>query len=235
MKISKVRSHLSSARINRYLIATGNNNSRATKLYKHNLRVSQSFLPVISILEVVIRNNINTILTSHFTDSDWIINQKNGFMSHASLTYHHPLTNKTIHNHFLKKCVEKSENKLTKHGLPLSSGKIISDQNFGFWTELFELTFYRILRGRPIQVFNNLPPNTNRIDVMNRLDKVRNFRNRISHSEPICFHNNNIDFSNAIDVYDTIIELFDWIDPELIKFIKDIDSVSVKISNAQKV
>lgn len=235
MKISKVRSHLSSARINRYLIATGNNNSRATKLYKHNLRVSQSFLPVISILEVVIRNNINAILTSHFTDSDWIINQKNGFMSHASLTYHHPLTNKTIHNHFLKKCVEKSENKLTKHGLPLSSGKIISDQNFGFWTELFELTFYRILRGRPIQVFNNLPPNTNRIDVMNRLDKVRNFRNRISHSEPICFHNNNIDFSNAIDVYDTIIELFDWIDPELIKFIKDIDSVSVKISNAQKV
>lgn len=235
MRINKVRSHLSSARINRYLIATGNNNSRAIKLYKHNLRVSQSFLPILSILEVVVRNKINTILTSYFTDPDWIINQKNGFMSHPSLTYRHPLTNRIIHNHFLKKSVEKSENKLHRHGLPLSSGKIISDQNFGFWTELFELTFYRILSGRPIQIFTNLPPNTNRIDVMNRLDKIRSFRNRISHSEPICFHNNNIDFTNAIDVYNTILEIFDWIDPELRKFISDIDSVSVKISNAQKI
>lgn len=235
MRINKVRSNLSSARINRYLIATGNNNSKAIKLYKHNLKVSQSFLPILSILEVVIRNKINTILTSYFTDSDWIINQKNGFMSHPSLTYRHPLTNRIVHNHFLKKSVEKSESRLTRHGLPLSSGKIISDQSFGFWTEMFELTFYRILTGRPIQIFTNLPPNTNRIDVMNRLDKIRSFRNRISHNEPICFHNNTIDFSNAIDVYNTIIELFDWIDPELKKFIKDIDSVSVKITNARRI
>lgn len=235
MKINKIRSHLSSARINRYLITTGNNNSRALKLYKHNLRVSQSFLPILSILEVSIRNNLNTILSSHFTDTDWIINQKNGFMSHAALTYRHPVTNRIIHNHFLKKSVEKSENKLARLGLPLSSGKIISDQNFGFWTELFELTFYRILAGRPIQIFTNLPANTSRIDVMNRLEKIRQFRNRISHSEPICFNNNTIDFGKAIDVYDTIMELFDWIDPELKKFVKDIDSVSVKIRNAQRV
>lgn len=76
MRINKIRGHLSSARINRYLIATGNNNSKAIKLYKHNLKISQSFLPILSILEVVIRNKTNTILTSYFTDSDWIINQK---------------------------------------------------------------------------------------------------------------------------------------------------------------
>lgn len=134
----------------------------------------------------------------------------------------------------MKKSIEKSENKLHRYGLPLSSGKIISNQNFGFWAELFELTFYRILSGRPMQISTNLPPNTNRIDVMNRLDKIRSFRNRISHNEPISSHNNTIDFSNAIDVYDTILEFFDWINPELRKFIRDIDSVSVKIANAQK-
>jgi hypothetical protein len=235
MNIIKIRSHFSSARINRYLIATGNNNTRAIKLYKHNLRVSQSFLPVLSILEVAIRNGISTILTSHFTDPDWIINQKNGFMSHPSLTYTKKSTGRIAQNDFLKNCVLKSENKLTRQRLPLSSGKIISDQNLGFWTELFELTFYKILNGRSIQIFTNLPPNTNRTDVLNRLHKIRNFRNRISHSEPICFHNNNIDFSNAIDVYDTIMELFDWIDPDLRKLIKDIDSVAVKITNAQRV
>ena len=124
---------------------------------------------------------------------------------------------------------------MKRYGISLSVGKIISDQNFGFWTELFELTFYKILSGRPIQIFGNLPTGTNRIDVMNRLNKIRNFRNRISHSEPICFTNNIIDFSEAIDVYATIIELFNWIDPELEKFIKDIDTVSVKITNAQRI
>lgn len=192
-------------------------------------------MPILSILEVSIRNNINTILTSHFTDSDWIINQKNGFMSHTSLSYRHPLTSRVIHNHFLKKSVEKLEEKLTRHGLPLSSGKIISSQNFGFWTELFELTFYKILSGRPIQIFTNLPANTNRIDVLDRLNKIKNFRNRISHSEPICFRNNNIDFSDALDVYNCTMELFEWIDPELKNFIKDVDSVSISISRTEKV
>ena len=235
MRINKVRKHLSSARINRYLIATGNNNQRAMKLYKHNLRVSQSFMPILSVLEVSIRNGLNTILSAHFTDPDWIINQKNGFMSHASLSYYNASAGRIVHNHFLKKAVEKSEKKLKRYGLTLSAGKIISDQNFGFWTELFELTFYKILSGRPIQIFGNLPTGTNRIDVMNRLNKIRNFRNRISHSEPICFTNNIIDFSEATDVYATIIELFNWIDPELEKFIKDIDTVSVKITNAQRI
>ncbi len=235
MKITKVITHLSSARLNRYLIATGNNNSKALRLYKHNLRVSQSFLPILSVLEVSIRNGIDTILTSYFNDPDWIINQKKGFMSHKSLTYSNPLTNKITQNYFLKKCVEKSEYKLRRYRLPISAGKIISDQNFGFWTEMFELTFYKILKGRPIQVFKSLPPNTNRIDVLSRLNKIRNFRNRISHNEPICFDSNNIDFSNAIDVHNTIIELFDWIDPDLKVFIEDIDSVSVKINNAQKI
>lgn len=131
--------------------------------------------------------------------------------------------------------MEKSEHKLTRYGLPLSAGKIISDQNFGFWTELFELTFYRILSGRPIQIFGNLPANTNRIDVLNRLNKIRNFRNRISHSEPICFIDNTIDFSEAIDVHNTIIELLNWLDPELERFTKDIDSVSVRITNSQRI
>ena len=97
------------------------------------------------------------------------------------------------------------------------------------------MTFYRILSGRPIQIFGNLPANTNRIDVLNRLNKIRNFRNRISRSEPICFINNTIDFSEAIDVHNTIIELLNWLDPELERFTKDIDSVSVRITNSQRI
>ncbi len=235
MRINIVSDHFSFPRISRYLTATSNNNQRAIKLYKHNLKVSQSFYTILSVLEVVLRNKLSEKLSSHFSDTNWIINQKSGFMIHPTLTHVHPISGRRIHNHFLKKSVEKTENKLTQNGIAVTPGKIIADQSFSFWTELFELTFFRILRGRPIQIFNYLPAGTSRVDILTRLTKVRKFRNRISHHEPICFNGTAIDFTDALDVYNTIIELLNWIDPNLSGFIADLDQVTKKINSAQRV
>lgn len=76
MKIKDFRHYFSSARVNRYLLATGNSSNRTMKLYKANLRISQSFHPLLGVFEVVLRNRINDVLTVHFVDPDWIINQK---------------------------------------------------------------------------------------------------------------------------------------------------------------
>ncbi len=235
MRINTVRNHFSHHRIDRYLIATSNNNRRAIRLYKHNLKISQSFYPILSVLEIILRNKLNEKLSTHFSDPNWIINQKRGFMIDPALSYNHPRTGRRVNNHFIKESVEKSENKLNRAGIPLSPGKIIADQSFSFWTELFELTYYRILLGRPIQIFQHLPSTTSRVDILNRLTKIRKFRNRISHYEPICFNGNTIDFTEAINVYNTIIELLNWIDPELVKFIKDLDQVNKKITSAMLV
>lgn len=235
MRINIVTNHFSYPRISRYLAATANNNQRAIKLYKHNLKISQSFYNILSILEVVLRNKISEKLSSHFSDPDWIITQKTGFMVHPRLSHIHPVTGRMVHNHFLKKSVEKAEDKLTRRGVTITTGKIIADQNFGFWTELFERTFYIILSGVPIQIFNHLPAGTSRVDILNRLSKIRKFRNRISHHEPICFNATTIDFTYAEDVYNTIIELLNWIDPNLTKFTADIDQVTKKINIARRV
>jgi hypothetical protein len=76
MKFRDFKRFFSEARVNRYLIATSNSNSKAVKLYKANLKVSQAFHPLLGVFEVVLRNRLNDILTSHFMDSNWIINQK---------------------------------------------------------------------------------------------------------------------------------------------------------------
>ena len=65
------------------------------------------------------------------------------------------------------------------------------------------------------------------------MNKIREFRNRINHNEPICFNGNNIDFNYVEDVYNSIIQIINWIDPELINWIQDMDSVMTKISNAK--
>lgn len=235
MKFQKVRQYISAPRITRYLAATGNSVPRTNKLYKANLKVIQSFHPLIGILEVVLRNRINDVLSAHFTDPDWIINQKTGFMSHPSLRYTHKRTARIITNDFLKRQVENAERRLRKSRLTPTSGKIISEQTFGFWTDFFEVHHYRILIGKPIQIFKNLPTGLGRKEACDELNNIRVFRNRINHNEPICFSNNTIDFTYARTVYNSICSVFQWIDPEILTYIKDIDKVQRTIAMAERI
>jgi hypothetical protein len=233
MQFQKVQLFLSTQRIDRYLLATGNSKVKAVKLYKANLKICQAFHPLLGVLEVTLRNCINAKLTQHFNDSEWIINEKGGFMSDPSLTRIDRRTQQRVTNRFLKSSIEKSENTLRRTNSPITSGKIIADQTLGFWTDLFEVHHYRLLLGRPIQIFNHLPARHGRSEVVDRLNKIRKFRNRINQNEPICFSGNNINFNYVEEVYEAIIEIINWIDPELAVWIKNIDSVSTKIANAK--
>lgn len=144
MRIELRNKYFSRPRYNRYLTATGNSTERAKMLYNANIRLAQAFHPILSQFEVVLRNSLNIILSTHFADQDWIINQKTGFMRDSSLRTSH---------YFLRSCVQKTENKLTRRTIPITSGKIISDQTFGFWLSFFLSHHYSLIGGQPIHIF----------------------------------------------------------------------------------
>jgi hypothetical protein len=132
MKLKDFKHYFSSARVNRYLIATWNSTEKTVKLYKANLKISQAFHPLLGILEVVLRNRLNDVLALYFTDPDWIINQKSGFMSDSSLRYTYKRTGVVKTNDFLKREILKAEKRLNKTQTPITSGKIIAEQTLGF-------------------------------------------------------------------------------------------------------
>ncbi len=233
MKFRDFRKYFSTLRVNRYLLATGNSTGKAVKLYKANLKISQAFHPLLGVFEVVFRNRLNDILTAHFTDPDWIINQKGGFMSDPSLRFIYKRTRQQKTNDFLKREINKAEKRLHKTRTPITSGKIIAEQTLGFWTDLFEVHHYRLLKGKPIQIFQTLPSGYGRKEVNDELDKVRRFRNRINHNEPICFNGNTIDFTETLEVHTSIVNILNWIDPELIKLISDLDKIQKTINQAK--
>ncbi|HAK75530.1 MAG TPA: hypothetical protein DCM71_01130 [Runella sp.] len=235
MKFKDFSRYFSNARVNRYSIATGNSNSKAIKLYKANLKIAQSFHPLLGILEVILRNGINDVLTLHFSDPNWIVNQKSGFMSDPSLTLIDKRTGQKKTNDFLKREVNKAEQRLRKTGTTITSGKIIAEQTLGFWTDLFEAHHYKLLKGKPIQIFSNIPKGYGRKDINNALTKIRRFRNRINHNEPICFAGNSINFTLTIEIYDSIIDVLSWIDPQLVILVKDLDKVKKTIKAAMKI
>lgn len=181
------------------------------------------------------RNRLNDILTSHFADPDWIINQKTGFMSDPSLRFTYKRTGQVKTNDFLKREINKAERRLQKTRTPITSGKIISEQTFGFWTDFFEVHHYRLLKGKPIQIFHILPSGYGRKEVNEELDKVRRFRNRINHNEPICFSGNTIDFTETLKVYNSIIKILIWIEPELVKLLTGLDKVQKTIDRAKAI
>src|SRR5262245_57045485 len=121
MKKALRNQYFSHQRFNRYLAAVNNNSKRAKRLYTANLRLAQAFHPVLSQFEVVLRNALNAKLVSHFSDPDWIINQKRGFMSNPSLARS---------QFFLRNSVERIENYLQHRSIPITAGKTISDQMF---------------------------------------------------------------------------------------------------------
>jgi hypothetical protein len=203
------------------LNATGNNNERAKKLYNANIRLAQAFHPILSQFEVVLRNSLNISLSIYFSDPEWIINQKSGFMRDNSLRNSH---------YFLRTCVQKTETKLTRRAIPITSGKIISDQTFGFWIAFFLSHHYSLVGGQPIHIFSHKPISENRASIYSKLDEIKNFRNRVNHCEPICFNGHTIDCSLALDIRSKLYSLIKWIDPQLVPFFESIDNIQSKTS-----
>ena len=69
----------------------------------------------------------------------------------------------------------------------------------------------------------------NRNQINQKLNDVREFRNRIYHNEPICFSDDEIDFTEAIMIRQTIHELSEWIDADLNDYLDYFDGIDAKI------
>lgn len=225
MKYSILEYYISQPRLDRFLIASTNNKTKAQKHYRANLRVAQSFYPLLNLFEIALRNSIHQQMSFYFANPDWIISERNGFMNDRSLH---------SSRYFLKNSIMKAERKIHRRG-SVTSGKIIAEQSFGFWTSLFEPHHYRLIGGCVIHVFRNKPRSINRSIISQKLNRIREFRNRIYHNEPICFNGSHIDYTNSISILNEINELLEWMNPELQNYVSYYDSIHSKVQIANDI
>lgn len=144
--------------------------------YAQNTKLSQAFYPILSILEISLRNTIDTMLKTYI-DKDWIEKEIQ--------------TRKFLHDYdyeTLQKAYEETKKKYSKD--KFSYGKVISNLNFGFWTNLCSKKYNDRIwtkKGRFSSVFVNYPKDMQQQihSISLKLDSVRRFRNRVFHYEPI--------------------------------------------------
>lgn len=202
----------SAERMNRYLAAAHGQPDAAVRLYQANLRLSEALYSPLALLEVALRNQLNTALQVHFQQSDWLLTQQTGFMRDRRFQFRNTRTGRLVVNDFLLRSVQGAEKKLRGQA---TQSALLSELMFGFWTELFDPTPFRVLQGVPLSIFKQKPAAINRVAIFTRLTEVRKLRNRVYHYEPICLRQQTACLTDLRIMHSYVQELSGWLDADL--------------------
>lgn len=160
--------------------------------------MAQSLYPLLLYAEVSLRNLIHRSCTVHFKTDQWF-----QFCQQEEQIAKWELVKKRISGNLQEP----------------STDKIIAELTFGFWCSLLNKRNAKYF-WKPLQhAFPNLDRSVKREELASTINPVRKFRNSIFHYEPIC-----IDLRVCWLNYLHIIHLFNWMNPELINRVKDMNT-----------
>ena len=199
-------------RLQPYLKRHNNNFNHAIDHYRANILISEAFYPLISILEIGLRNGVNNQLIKKFNGNDWF--ETKDFIKIASS--------------FQIETISKARNSILQEKKEITSGRIIAELSFGFWTSLFdaryEMTLWKNLR----LVFPACPKMIRqRKNISSKLNGIRKLRNRIFHQEAISW-----DVSVIKSYRNEISEGIQWLDRDLLNWSEDLFRIDDVIEKA---
>ena len=193
---------ISAERLEPYLKHHSGNFKKAVAHYKINIEISESFYPLLSILEIGLRNNIDFQLKRKFNDDNWYENPE--FIKIAS--------------RFQIDRVSEARNSILRGKKEITTGKVISELSFGFWTSLLDSKFEKTLWKNVRLAFPNCPKNIRKRKTMSsKFNGIRKLRNRI-------FHHESVTWSIPVlkNYKNEIVEGIDWLDKSLLIWSRDI-------------
>ena len=194
MKYEEYEIALSAPRIGKYRLACKGDRNKALILYRYNIKLCQKFYGVLGVLEVVLRNAINEHFKTQLHDNNWLVTQaKSGFL----VSY--------------RDAIFKERDKLVNNG-KYTHDKLVASLSLGAWTFMFSRNCYKNSGKTLLQIFPKKTHGLNQRDIYSDLDKIRSFRNRIAHHEPLCFDNTGtIDVRYVQELFSLIIKYIDFL------------------------
>lgn len=186
---------------------------KALRHYYVNLYVSEAFYPVLSILEVALRNSLNRELSTMFQSQNWY----SRFSSTPGLNN-------------LNREITLAINHITKRGESVTSSKVVAELTLGFWVRLLNVEYEMVLWKDLRRAFPFMPKlEKKRHNVSAPLNKIRNFRNRVYHNEPITWNFNYLD-----EIHMEMQMTLGWLNKDLPRFSQPVDRVKTMLRQAQQ-
>jgi hypothetical protein len=189
--IAAIERSLSTDRLNSYEARENGSRSDAVILHERNTQISEALYGIIQGLEITLRNRIHQTLQAGIGSAEWY--NQIGLKEPEEKTLQFAI--KTI-------------NECHK---PLTPSRVIAQLNFGFWVKLTSGPYEKALWVPHLHKI--FPPKTKRNKVNQRLNKIKDLRNKIAHHEMI------VDRDLAGD-YAEILETISWMCPITSNWIK---------------
>ncbi len=174
--------------------------------YLWNIELCEALYPALQTCEVVLRNNIHDAAIRAYSTDMWF------HSSHGILALRDQA-----------KADEAIATVARFHPTRSTSGHIVAELTFGFWTALLDRRYDRVLWPKLWRFgFPSVPiPVRARHILLRRLEAVRRLRNRVFHHEPVWRAR------YLQQQYTDLIEVIDWLAPELSMTIKLLDRFNV--------
>ncbi len=198
MDIYDLEKLLSAKRLGTYYNLFPTDKAKAIEYYRLNSQIAESFYPLLSNLEITLRNSIHNSFAIHYKTADWFsrLNQPE-LIDQINIA---------------KRKIIAAQNYMT-------ADKVVAELTFGFWTALFNKQFAKELWKPLMYAFPLLDKhNKSRDKISYKLNHVRKFRNRIFHYEPICN-----DLVALATNHNNILEILNWINSGIVSWTKQID------------
>lgn len=192
----------SNQRMKKYFDHYPTDDEKAVTHYKSNIELSESFYSVLSLFEVALRNSLNRELINYFETEDW---------------YLHIASVPGLRN--LKNNIDIAKKHIANRNETITANKVVAELTLGFWVRLFNAE-YELILWKPLRkAFPFLEKShRQRNNVSAPINKIRDFRNRVFHHEPISW-----DLKKVKETHDRIISVMGWLNKDLPILAEEID------------
>lgn len=179
--------------------------------YQDNIKISQALYPELATLEVILRNSINAALCKHISET-WLEDE---IANNTLLEENDYNLLISAYNTTKKECLSSKKE--------LTSGRVIANLNFGFWTNLCMKKYNSKIWNKIYffkGIFVNYPSKTQAIGVISqKLYAIRKLRNRVFHYEQIFRYP-----KKTLKLYNEILELLSYLPKDNLNVVQDTSS-----------
>lgn len=199
---------LSEQRLSTYYKMFPDDRGKAIDYYQLNIEISQSFYPLLSIVEIALRNSIHQSFSKHFKTDNWF--------QHCTQPR-------------LADKIRVAVKKVGIEGEIFIPDKLVAELTFGFWSSIFNRVDAKHF-WKPLQyVFPNIEQGVKRDKLALKVDHIRKFRNRIFHYEPICN-----DLIILMKNYHNILDVLIWMDADMAAWTSNFSSFKELYNKAKR-
>jgi hypothetical protein len=187
---------LTPTRLTGYRVNPAESDIEVLSRYVWNLALGASLYPSLSLLEVALRNRLDSAIAArdgpNWFDDVLVVVEQGG-----------------------QDAVVEAKGRLVKELKVLSPGGVISTLDFGFWTSLFHTAYEQggggALGRKPLwpALLPAVAPGRTRKQLSGRLNDLRKLRNRMFHYEPIW---RGMVGKSLLQLHSELMETIDWLD-----------------------